>query len=160
LVSAHQRQTVQDYIDLGRKEGTVLTSEELPTDAIVARGNFVPATVIADLPQSSRVVQEEVFGPVLTVHSFAGEDEAVALAEGTDFGLAAGIWTSNLDRAWRVGRAVRSGTVWVNTYHHFYAEAEVGGFRKSGLGRQQGVDGILEFTETKHLNFDAKPTLW
>lgn len=160
LVSGRQRQTVQDYIELGRKEGTVLTSDQLPDDPIISKGNFVPATIIADLPQSSRVVQEEIFGPVLTVHSFEDEDEAVALAEGTEFGLAAGIWTSNLDRAWRVGRAVRSGTVWVNTYHHFYAEAEVGGFRKSGLGRQQGVDGILEFTETKHLNFDAKPTLW
>jgi betaine-aldehyde dehydrogenase len=59
-----------------------------------------------------------------------------------------------------VGRALRAGTVWVNTYHHFYAEAEVGGFRQSGLGRQQGIEGLFEFTETKHLNFDTKATLW
>jgi betaine-aldehyde dehydrogenase len=160
LVSARQQRIVQDYIELGRKEGTVLTDGGPAAAGPVARGNFVPATVIADLPQESRLVQEEIFGPVLTVHSFSDEDEAVELAEGTEFGLAAGIWTSNLDRAWRVGRAVRSGTIWVNTYHHFYAEAEVGGFRRSGLGRQQGVEGILEFTETKHLNFDTKPTLW
>lgn len=160
LVSQRQQRTVEDYIALGRKEGTVLTGSELPQAPALSRANFVAPTVIADLPQSSRVVQEEIFGPVLTVHGFADEDEAVALAEGTEFGLAAGIWTGNLDRAWRVGRAVRSGTVWVNTYHHFYAEAEVGGFRRSGLGRQQGVDGILEFTETKHLNFDTKATLW
>jgi betaine-aldehyde dehydrogenase len=160
LVSGRQKRTIEDYIELGRKEGRVLTSTEAPARGQLGRGNFVPATVIADLPQASRLVQEEVFGPVLTVHSFSGDDEAIALAEGTDFGLAAGVWTTNLDRAWRVGRAVRSGTVWINTYHHFYAEAEVGGFRRSGLGRQQGVDGIIEFTETKHLNFDAKPTLW
>ena len=116
--------------------------------------------MIADLPLDSRVVREEVFGPVLTVHRFADEAEAVRLAEDTEFGLAAGIWTRDLDRAWRVGRAVRSGTVWINTYHHFYPEAEVGGFRGSGLGRQQGVDGLLEFTETKHLNFDSAETLW
>jgi len=159
LASGHQRQVVRDYIELGRKEGTVLTGE-LPDEPLISQGNFVPATVIADLSHGSRVVQEEIFGPVLTVHSFGDEDEAVALAEDTQFGLAAGVWTSNLDRAWRVGRAVRSGTVWVNTYHHFYAETEVGGFRKSGLGRQQGVEGIHEFTETKHINFDTKPTLW
>jgi betaine-aldehyde dehydrogenase len=159
-VSAHQQRIVQDYIELGRTEGTVLTNASAPDDPAVARGNFVAATIIADLPQSSRVVQEEIFGPVLTVHSFSDEEEAVQLAEDTEFGLAAGIWTSNLDRAWRVGRAVRSGTVWVNTYHHFYAEAEVGGFRRSGLGRQQGVEGMHEFTETKHINFDSKTTLW
>ncbi|MDA8290732.1 MAG: aldehyde dehydrogenase family protein [Actinomycetota bacterium] len=160
LVSADQRRTVEDYIALGRKEGTVLTGGEPPSEEYLARGYFVPATVIVDLPLTSAVVREEIFGPVLTVHPFAAEGEAVALAEDTDFGLAAGIWTSDLDRAWRVGRAVRSGTVWINTYHHFYPEAEVGGFRRSGLGRQQGIEGLLEFTETKHLNFDAKPTLW
>lgn len=160
LVSRHQKEIVQEYIELGRKEGHVLTSGEPPTGPTVARGNFVAPAVIADLPQDCRVVQEEVFGPVLTVHCFSDEDEAIELAEGTEFGLAAGIWTTDLDRAWRVGRAVRSGTVWINTYHHFYAEAEVGGFRRSGLGRQQGVDGLLEFTETKHLNFDSKTTLW
>lgn len=160
LVSAHQQQVVMDFVQLGRKEGTLLVGGEVPEDPVLVRGNFVSPTVISDLPHSSRVVQEEIFGPVLTVHRFGDEREAVELAENTQFGLAAGIWTRDLDRAWRVGRAVRSGTVWVNTYHHFYAEAEVGGFRRSGLGRQQGIDGILEFTETKHINFDAKPTLW
>lgn len=160
LASAHQRQVVMEYVELGRKEGTILAGGELPADPALERGNFVPATVIADLPHGSRVVQEEIFGPVLTVHSFKDEEEALQMAESTEFGLAAGVWTTNLDRAWRVGRALRSGTVWVNTYHHFYPEAEVGGFRRSGLGRQQGLEGILEFTETKHINFDAKPTLW
>jgi betaine-aldehyde dehydrogenase len=154
LVSAGQAKTVREYIEIGRAEGKLLTPDRDLT------GNFVAPTVIADLPADSRVVREEVFGPVLTVHRFADEAEAIALAEDTEFGLAAGIWTTDLDRAWRVGRAVRSGTVWINTYHHFYPEAEVGGFRSSGLGRQQGVDGLLEFTETKHLNFDSAPTLW
>lgn len=160
LVSVNQRRTVEEYIALGRKEGHVLTEAAPPSAPALAQGNFVPATVIADLPLHSAVVREEIFGPVLTVHAFGDDDEAIALAEDTEFGLAAGIWTGNLDRAWKVGRALRSGTVWINTYHHFYPEAEVGGFRRSGLGRQQGIEGLLEFTETKHLNFDAKPTLW
>ena len=97
---------------------------------------------------------------MLTVQRFADEAEAVALANDTEYGLAAGLWTQNLDRAWRVGRAIRAGTIWINTYHHFYDEAEVGGFKRSGIGRQQGIEGLYEFTETKHLNFDGKASLW
>jgi betaine-aldehyde dehydrogenase len=160
LVSAGQARTVTEYIEIGRADGTLLTGGEEPSGGVLDTGHFVAPAVIADLPLDSRVVREEVFGPVLTVHRFADEAEAVRIAEDTEFGLAAGIWTRDLDRAWRVGRAVRSGTVWINTYHHFYPEAEVGGFRGSGLGRQQGVDGLLEFTETKHLNFDSAATLW
>lgn len=160
LVSRAQQRVVREYVELGRKEGTLLTEDVLPSDGVPSKGCFAPPVVIADLPQESRVVQEEIFGPVLTVHAFANEDEAVEIAEKTEFGLAAGLWTTNLDRAWRVGRALRAGTVWINTYHHFYAEMEVGGFRRSGLGRQQGVAGLFEFTETKHLNFDSKAGLW
>jgi len=160
LVSASQARTVTEYISLGRAEGTLLAGGGEPQGGILSTGHFVAPAVIADLPPDSRVVREEVFGPVLTVHRFADDAEAIRLAEDTEFGLAAGIWTRDLDRAWRVGRAVRSGTVWINTYHHFYPEAEVGGFRGSGPGRQQGVDGLLEFTETKHLNFDSSATLW
>ncbi len=160
LVSPVQQKVVGEYIDLGRSEGTLLTSDAVPDGPVTSVGCFAPPTIIADLPLQSRVVQEEIFGPVLTVHPFTDEAEAIAIAENTEFGLAAGLWTSDLNRAWRVGRALRSGTVWINTYHHFYAEAEVGGFRKSGLGRQQGLAGLYEFTETKHLNFDSKETLW
>ena len=160
VVSLAQQQVVREFVEIGRAEGTLLTNDEPPARDVIATGYFSMPAVIADLPQSSRVVQEEIFGPVLTVHPFRDEEEAVHLAEITEFGLAAGIWTSDVDRAWRVGRALRVGTVWVNTYHHFYPEAEVGGFKKSGLGRQQGVVGLFEFTETKHLNFDSKATLW
>jgi len=160
LVSANQLRTVQEYVELGRKEGTVVYSGSLPDDPGLQDGNFLAPVVFGGLPPSSRLIREEIFGPVLTVQTFEDEDEAIALAEDTDFGLAAGIWTTNLDRAWRVGRAVQAGTVWINTYHHFYPEAEVGGFRRSGLGRQQGLEGLVEFTETKHLNFDSRPSLW
>ena len=160
LVSPGQAKTVAGYIEAGRAEGTLLAGGTPLSGGILDTGNFVAATIISDLPPDSPVVREEVFGPVLTVHRFADEGEAIRLAEDTEFGLAAGIWTRDLDRAWRVGRAVRSGTIWINTYHHFYPEAEVGGFRSSGLGRQQGIDGLLEFTETKHLNFDSAESLW
>ncbi|MCD4852030.1 aldehyde dehydrogenase family protein [Arthrobacter sp. AK01] len=160
LVSADHKKTVWEYVEIGHKDGTVVAGgvplDEQPYD----KGNFVAPTIVTDLPSTSRLIKEEVFGPVLAVQKFSTEEEAINVANSTEFGLACGLWTNNLDRAWRVGRGVEAGTVWINTYHHFYGEMEVGGFKKSGIGRQQGVDGLLEFTESKHLNFDSSPTLW
>ncbi len=160
VVSAGQQRTILEYVDAGKKEGRLVAGGNALTGGPYDGGNFVTPAVFTDLPPRSRLIQEEIFGPVLTVQRFSDDDEAIALANSTDYGLAAGIWTQNLHRAWRVGRAIDAGTVWVNTYHHFYSEAEVGGFKRSGIGRQQGVEGIHEFTETKHINFDGSPTLW
>ncbi|GED99824.1 betaine-aldehyde dehydrogenase [Gordonia spumicola] len=159
VVSKSQQKSVTEYAEMGRDAGTVIAEATVPADA-PDTSCYVAPIVIGDLASDSPVVQEEIFGPVLVVQRFADEAEAVEIAEDSEFGLAAGIWTSDLNRAWRMGRAVSAGSVWINTYHHFYAEAEVGGFKKSGLGRQQGVTGIEEFTETKHLNFDIADTLW
>ena len=160
LASAAQRDKVLEYVDRGRTEGTLVaggaTLEGPPYDG----GNFVTPTIFAELPADSALIRDEIFGPVLTVQRFSDEQEAVALANDTEYGLAAGLWTQDVDRAFRVGRAIRAGTIWINTYHHFYDEAEVGGFKRSGIGRQQGLEGLHEFTETKHLNFDGKSTLW
>lgn len=160
LVSAQQKLSVLGYVEIGRADGTIVAGGSPLDDGPYADGHFVAPTVVTDLRLDSRLLAEEVFGPVLAVQRFSSEDEAIALANGSEFGLACGLWTSNLNRAWRVGRAVEAGTIWINTYHHFYGETEVGGFKRSGIGRQQGVEGLLEFTETKHLNFDANPTLW
>jgi betaine-aldehyde dehydrogenase len=160
VVSADQRDKIAEYVERGKREGTLVGGgAPLEGDGHDA-GFFVSPAIFTDLPSDSTLIREEIFGPVLTVQRFADEDEAIALANQTEYGLAAGLWTQNLDRAWRVGRAIRAGTVWINTYHHFYDEAEVGGYKHSGIGRQQGIDGLHEFTETKHLNFDGKPTLW
>src|SRR5690606_12366580 len=121
LVSADQKRTVLDYIEIGRRDGTVVAGGLAPEDAPHDRGHFVAPTIITDVAPDSRLLAEEVFGPVLAVQTFSSEEEAVELANATTFGLACGLWTSNLDRAWRVGRAVEAGTIWINTYHHFYA---------------------------------------
>jgi len=160
VVSRAQRDKILEYVERGTREGTLVAGGAALDGPAYESGCFVSPAVLADLPADSSVIRDEIFGPVLTVQRFAGEEEAVALANDTEYGLAAGLWTQNLDRAWRVGRAIRAGTVWINTYHHFYDEAEVGGFKRSGIGRQQGVDGLHEFTETKHLNFDGNATLW
>ncbi len=160
LISAAHKRTVWGYIEIAKADGILIAGGEDLVKAPYDRGHFVAPTIVTGLPSSSCLLTEEVFGPVLAVQSFSSEEEAVTLANGTEFGLACGLWTSNLDRAWRMGRAIEAGTIWINTYHHFYGETEVGGFKRSGVGRQQGIEGLLEFTETKHLNFDSNTNLW
>jgi betaine-aldehyde dehydrogenase len=160
VVSAEQRDKILTYVERGKEEGTLVAGGTALGDDGHRGGFFVSPAIFTDLPATSSLIREEIFGPVLTVQSFANEREAIDLANATEYGLAAGVWTQNVDRAWRVGRAIQAGTVWVNTYHHFYDEAEVGGYKRSGIGRHQGLEGLHEFTETKHLNFDGKPTLW
>jgi betaine-aldehyde dehydrogenase len=162
VVSAEQRDKILSYVERGKEEGMLVEGGQA-LDGGGHRGGFgffVSPAIFKDLPRTSSLIRDEIFGPVLTVEPFEDEQEAIALANATDYGLAAGVWTQNLDRAWRVGRAIRAGTIWVNTYHHFYDEAEVGGYKRSGIGRHQGLEGLHEFTETKHLNFDGKATLW
>jgi betaine-aldehyde dehydrogenase len=112
--------------------------------------------VLADLPPDSALLREEIFGPVLCVQRFADEAEALALANDTEYGLAAGLWTRDLERAWRVGRRLEAGTVWINTYHRFVSETESAGAKRSGIGTVRGLAGLHEFTQTKHLNFYAE----
>ena len=160
LVSQHQKDVVMEYVAIARNEGEIVLGGNDRHVSGYERGFFVAPTIVTGVSQGSRLVREEIFGPVLTVQRFSSEDEAVELANDTHFGLAAGLWTQNLDRCLRVARLLKAGTVWINTYHHYYPEAEGGGFKDSGVGRQQGVAGLLEYTQTKHLNFDTAPTLW
>jgi betaine-aldehyde dehydrogenase len=160
LASAAQRDKVLGYVERGKAEATLVAGGAVLEGEDFDSGNFVSPAIFAELPPGSSLTRDEIFGPVLTVQRFSDEAEAIALANDTEYGLAAGLWTQNVDRAWRVGRAIRAGTIWINTYHHFYDAVEVGGFKRSGIGRQQGLEGLYEFTETKHLNFDGKATLW
>jgi len=160
LVSRQQQAEVFRYIEVGKQDGTLVVGGGAPEDLNLDAGNFVLPTIFSDLSNDSRLVKEEIFGPVLAVQTFDDEDEALAIANDSDYGLAAGLWTSDLNRAWRVGSRIDAGTIWINTYHHFYPETDVGGFKRSGLGRQEGIGGLYEFTEAKHLNFDGSPTLW
>ena len=105
------------------------------------------------------VVQDESFGPVLTVESFNGEDEAVALANDSIFGLAGAVWTENAGRAERVAARMRAGTVWINDYHPYVPQAEWGGYKQSGFGRELGAHGIAEYRETKHIWHNVRPQI-
>lgn len=116
---------------------------------------FVAPTVFADVTTDMRLAQQEVFGPVLAVMKFSDDEEAIDIANSTEYGLAAGIWTRDFTRAHRVGRELTAGTVWVNTYRTISATAPFGGFKRSGYGRERGTDVLLEYTATKNMMLDV-----
>ncbi|MFF5189279.1 aldehyde dehydrogenase family protein [Streptomyces sp. NPDC000345] len=138
---------VEEYVDLARKEGgrIVCGGERLDLDG----GYYYKPTVIADLPNDSRVVQEEIFGPVLTVQPFDSEDEAVALANSTPYGLASGVQTGNLARAHRVADRLQAGIVWVNDWAMLDPAVPFGGVKDSGFGREYGPEALASYTKVK-----------
>lgn len=121
-------------------------------------GLFIPPTVFADVESGMRLAQHEVFGPVLAVLRFHDEEDAVHIANETPYGLASGIWTSDITRAHRIGKRLNAGTVWVNTYRTSAAQAPFGGVGLSGYGRERGTDALLEYTRTKNTMIDLSAT--
>jgi betaine-aldehyde dehydrogenase len=154
VVSQNQLDMVEGYCEIGRSEGKIITGGHRLTGGAYDQGYFFAPTIIDDLPANCRVVQEEIFGPVLAVQSFSNDEEALTMANDTSFGLSAGVWTANLNRAMRMSKGIKAGTVWINTYNKNYPEAEFGGYKQSGLGRTRGVDGLMEYCETKHIHFE------
>ncbi|MCP3023634.1 aldehyde dehydrogenase family protein [Cupriavidus basilensis] len=133
---------------------TVLLRGTMPGGAL-ARGAFLSPTLVEHSDPSAFFCQEEIFGPFVTFETFATEDEALAKANNTVFGLSASVWTHHGERAIRLARALRNGTVWVNDHNRLFAEAETGGYRQSGLGRLHGYDALADFTELKHICIQA-----
>ncbi|MFJ7331996.1 aldehyde dehydrogenase family protein [Streptomyces sp. NPDC101110] len=165
LVSEQQRAKVEMYVESALKEGAVLRSggkRPEPSPQRPESGYFYEPTVLDHCHREMRVVREEVFGPVLTVETFRTEDEAVALANDTEYGLAGGVWTADPGRARRVAGRLRHGTIWINDFHPYLPQAEWGGFGKSGVGRELGPAGLAEYRETKHVyqNLAPKPVRW
>jgi acyl-CoA reductase-like NAD-dependent aldehyde dehydrogenase len=147
-VSARQLETVLGYVRRGRDEGARLVAGgERDTDGANGRGSFVRPTVFADVRPEMTIAQEEIFGPVLACLRFSGEDEALAIANGTRYGLAAALWTRDVARAHALARKVKSGVVWINCFNEFDDAAPFGGFKQSGWGRDlshHALDGFLQ----------------
>jgi aminomuconate-semialdehyde/2-hydroxymuconate-6-semialdehyde dehydrogenase len=155
LISAAHRDKVLGYIDLARKEGgRILCGGGPPARPVsdrCASGFFVEPTVITGLGPDSRVNREEIFGPVVTVTPFRDEDEVAAWANGTDYGLAATVWTQNLPRAHRMAERIASGTIWINCWLLRDLRVPFGGMKKSGVGREGGEEAMRFFTEPKNV---------
>jgi phenylacetaldehyde dehydrogenase len=146
LVAGEHRERVAGYVDRAVADGATLVTGGTSLDR---EGFFYAPTVFAEVGADRAIQREEVFGPVLTVSAFDGEDEAVARANDTDFGLAASVWTSDLSRANRVSRAIQAGVVWVNCYGVFDAAAPLGGYKQSGWGRENGQAVVETYTQLK-----------
>lgn len=155
VISREQREIILKYIEIGKKEACLLCGGNVPKE--FNKGYFVEPTIFDKVKNNMRIAQEEIFGPVLSVIKFSSEEEAVKIANDTIYGLAAMIWTKDLNRANTVASKLRSGTVWINTYGMFFNETPFGGYKQSGIGRELGRDGLLEYTQTKHINLDLTP---
>ncbi len=155
LVSARQRDRVLGYIRRGTEEGArCVTGGGTPSDPSLKQGFFVEPTIFADVSNSMTIAREEIFGPVLSVIRYHSPAEAVAMANDSIYGLGAGIWSRNTERALAVAKLLRAGTVWINEWHLISEKAPFGGYKQSGIGREFGLEGLKEYMELKHVHID------
>lgn len=157
VISAQQLEKIMTYIEIGKNDARLVTGGYRAVQGDLAKGYFVAPTVFDEVPVESRINKEEIFGPVLAVIPFKELDEAVEIANSTTFGLAAAVWTKDVTQAFRLARRIKSGTLWINTYGKLPFQAEMGGFKQSGIGRQYGEEGLHEFTQLKHIGLDLGP---
>lgn len=163
LITPRHRESIEQYVAKGLAEGGQLrTGGQRPEGALYERGNYYLPTIIEGLDNRATIAQEEIFGPVLVAMPFDGEDDLLAQANDSVYALAAGIWTRDYKSAWRIGRAVQAGTVWINTYKQFSISTPFGGWNDSGLGREKGRMGIQQYMEQKSMywGLNASPLAW
>jgi aldehyde dehydrogenase (NAD+) len=142
--SKEQLQTIEKYIKIGIKEGAEMYQ---PTCDLPKKGYYCPPTLFTNVAQSNLIVQEEIFGPVLTIQTFRTVDEVIQKANNTPFGLAAGVWTDKGSRIFNLTTKLRAGVVWANTYNKFDPASPFGGYKESGFGREGGVHGLSAYVK-------------
>ncbi|WP_420099121.1 aldehyde dehydrogenase family protein [Corynebacterium sp.] len=157
LISTEHRDKVTDYVRRGVEAGATLRCGGHWGGPELEAGCFYAPTVLDNCTAENPAVVEEGFGPVITVETFTTEAEAVATANHTEYGLAGAVWTTDRGVANRVSRALRHGTVWINDYHPYVPQAEWGGFKASGTGRELGLAGLEEYREAKHIYENTEP---
>lgn len=163
IVSEAHLKSVLQYIQIGKEEGATLRlgGKQLRKDGL-ENGFFIEPTVFTDVTNDMRIVQEEIFGPVVTIQKFKDEAEAIALANDTEYGLAGAVFSSDQNKAIRVIKQVRAGITWVNAYHLTDTQAPWGGYKQSGIGRSLGTYGLDEYQEVKQINIklDKELSQW
>ena len=162
LTSALHRDRVLSYCKIAAEEGgEIITGGKAPSDAALSKGCYIEPTIVRAKP-SDRVSQEEVFGPFVTVTTFKTDEEAMAIANGTQYGLGGGLWTKDLTRAHRFAAGMRSGMVWINCYKRVNPASPFGGVGASGYGREMGFEAMMQYTDVKSvwINVDAQIPPW
>jgi acyl-CoA reductase-like NAD-dependent aldehyde dehydrogenase len=149
IVSKAQFDRVMSYVESGKSEGAKLVTGGEAADIGTGKGYFIKPTIFENVESEMKIAREEIFGPVLATLKFKDADDAVAKANATVYGLAAAVWTKDMSRAHRVARAVKAGTVWINTYNLYDPALPFGGFKESGFGRDQGREALDKYTQTK-----------
>jgi betaine-aldehyde dehydrogenase len=163
LISAAHREKVEAYVAAAVAEGAVVRCGGVrPDSPELADGFYYRPTILDGCTSAMACVHDESFGPVLTVETFNGEDEAVRIGNDTQYGLAGGVFTTDAGKAQRVAQRLRHGTIWINDFHPYVPQAEWGGMKRSGNGRELGPTGLDEYRETKHIwhNIDPQPQYW
>lgn len=156
VISQEQMEKILGYIEQGKQCATLVTGGHRLTENGLDKGFYIAPTIFLNPPMDAPIVQEEIFGPVLVVQTFRTREEALEIANGTEYGLASAVWSRDIDKAMWVARRLRAGSAWVNCYNKLLPECETGGYKQSGMDRAGGVDGMLKYTEIKHLCVDFK----
>lgn len=157
VISQKQKEKIEEYIQTGIQEGARLVLGEQPLQGKpYEKGFWVPPTIFADVNNQMRVAREEIFGPVLSVIPYKTEAEAVEIANDSIYGLGGGVWSKDQRRAVQIAKQMRTGTVWINAYHLLNPIAPFGGFKQSGIGRELGIQGLLAYTQSKHIHVDLE----
>jgi acyl-CoA reductase-like NAD-dependent aldehyde dehydrogenase len=152
LISPEQQARVERYLQIGQHEGAqVVCGGSRPSEPELANGYFLQPAILTDVRNDMRVAQEEIFGPVVGVIPFQDEEEAIRLANDTQYGLSGSIWTRDIGRAVRVVRRIRAGVLSVNSNRSVFVEAPFGGFKMSGFGRELGMKALDLYTEVKNV---------
>ena len=158
LISKVHLEKIEKYVEIAIKEGAKLVAGgRRPTESHLQAGYFYRPTVLDECNSKMQCVQDESFGPILTVETFETEVQAISIANDTIYGLAGAVWSQDSEKSNRVATALRHGTIWINDYHPYVPQAEWGGFRQSGVGRELGPSGLAEYLEPKHIWQNLKP---